>query len=171
MLENNSTVLRQITNRINSQNSAFETTQLKELPLNTFVIHTNVNLSNSLRNSNPFELAYTKLSNNFLLFLMTLRPKMALHLIPIELIFYHTILKNCLFSHTSGKISQLLLFLIFLIQTLIKNISPHLNLNLKRLLIFSIHTPLLKLSQYLNQLYIHLLNIKIFLLLPLKTII
>ena len=41
MLERYSTVHRHINNIINSQSSTFETTNLKQLPLNTFVFHTN----------------------------------------------------------------------------------------------------------------------------------
>ena len=52
MLEIYSTVHRHITNKLNSQNSTFEPTLLKQLPLNTFVIHTNfkpVEISNKLK--------------------------------------------------------------------------------------------------------------------------
>ena len=41
MLEIYSTVHRHINNKLNSQSSTFETTHLKQLPPNTFVIHTN----------------------------------------------------------------------------------------------------------------------------------
>ena len=41
MLENYSSVHRHFTNELNSQSSTFETTHLKQLPLDTFVIHTN----------------------------------------------------------------------------------------------------------------------------------
>ena len=52
MLEIYSTVHRHITNKLNWQNSTFETPHLKQLPLNTFVIHTNfkpVNFSHKLK--------------------------------------------------------------------------------------------------------------------------
>ena len=52
MLEIYSTVHRHINHKLNSQSSTFETTHLKQLPLNTFVIHTNfkpVNFSNKLK--------------------------------------------------------------------------------------------------------------------------
>ena len=41
MLEIYSTVHRYLNHKLNSQSSTFETTHLKQLPLNTFVIHTN----------------------------------------------------------------------------------------------------------------------------------
>ena len=40
MLEIYSTVHRHLNHKLNSQSSTFETTHLKQLPLNTFVIHT-----------------------------------------------------------------------------------------------------------------------------------
>ena len=40
MLEVYSAVHRHKTKQVNSQNSSFETNHLKQLPLNTFVIHT-----------------------------------------------------------------------------------------------------------------------------------
>ena len=52
MLEIYSTVHRHINHKLNSQSSTFETTHLKQLPLNTFVIHTNfkpVNFSKKLK--------------------------------------------------------------------------------------------------------------------------
>ena len=52
MLERYSTVHRHINHKLNSQSSTFETTHLKQLPLNTFVIHTNfkpVNFSKKLK--------------------------------------------------------------------------------------------------------------------------
>ena len=52
MLEIYSTVHRHINYRLNSQNSTFETTHLKQLPLHIFVIHTNfkpVKFSQKLR--------------------------------------------------------------------------------------------------------------------------
>ena len=42
MLEIHSTVHRHINHKLKSQSSTFETTHLKQLPLHTFVIHTNV---------------------------------------------------------------------------------------------------------------------------------
>ena len=47
-----STVHRHLNHKLNSQSSTFETTHLKQLPLNTFVIHTNfkpVNFSKKLK--------------------------------------------------------------------------------------------------------------------------
>ena len=41
MLEIYSTLHRHINHKLNSQSSTFETTHLKQLPLHTFVIHTN----------------------------------------------------------------------------------------------------------------------------------
>ena len=64
MLELYSTVHRYITNKFSSQNSTFETTLLKQLPLNTFVIHTNskrVILSQKLK---PFRLGPCKTIQN-----------------------------------------------------------------------------------------------------------
>ena len=52
MQEIYSTVHRHIDNKLNSQNSTFETTYLKQLSLNTFVIRTNftpVNFSQKLK--------------------------------------------------------------------------------------------------------------------------
>ena len=52
MLEIYSTVHRHINHKLNSQSSIFETTHLKQLPLNTFVIHANfkpVNFSKKLK--------------------------------------------------------------------------------------------------------------------------
>ena len=52
MLEKYSTVHRHLKHKLNSQSSTFETTHLKQLPLNTFVIHTNfkpVNFSKKLK--------------------------------------------------------------------------------------------------------------------------
>ena len=52
MLEIYSTVHRHINHKLKSQSSTFETTHLKQLPLNTFVIHTNfkpVNFSKKLK--------------------------------------------------------------------------------------------------------------------------
>ena len=52
MLEIYSTVHRHLNHKLNSQSSTFETTHLKELPLNTFVIHTifkPVNFSKKLK--------------------------------------------------------------------------------------------------------------------------
>ena len=52
MLEIYSTVHRHLNHKLNSQSSTFETTHLKQLPLNTFVIHTNfkpVNFSKKLK--------------------------------------------------------------------------------------------------------------------------
>ena len=52
MLEIYSTVHRHINHKLNSQSSTLETTHLKQLPLNTFVIHTNfkpVNFSKKLK--------------------------------------------------------------------------------------------------------------------------
>ena len=61
MLEIYSTVHRQINHKLNSQSSTFETTHLKQLPLNTFVIHTNfkhVNFSKKLKllRSGPYKI-------------------------------------------------------------------------------------------------------------------
>ena len=52
MLEIYSTVHRHLNHKLNSQSSTFKTTHLKQLPLNTFVIHTNfkpVNFSKKLK--------------------------------------------------------------------------------------------------------------------------
>ena len=52
MLEIYSTVHRHLNHKLNSQSSTFETTHLKQLPFNTFVIHTNfkpVNFSKKLK--------------------------------------------------------------------------------------------------------------------------
>ena len=52
MLEIYPTVHRHLNHKLNSQSSTFETTHLKQLPLNTFVIHTNfkpVNFSKKLK--------------------------------------------------------------------------------------------------------------------------
>ena len=52
MLEIYSTVHRHLNHKLNSQSSTFETTHLKQLPLNTFVIHTKfkpVNFSKKLK--------------------------------------------------------------------------------------------------------------------------
>ena len=52
MLEIYSTVHRHLNHKLNSQSSTFETTHLKQLPLNTFVIHTSfkpVNFSKKLK--------------------------------------------------------------------------------------------------------------------------
>ena len=52
MLEIYSTVHRHLNHKLNSQSSTFETTHLKQLPLNTFVIQTNfkpVNFSKKLK--------------------------------------------------------------------------------------------------------------------------
>ena len=61
-----STVHRHITNKINSQKYTFETTQLKQLPLNTFVINTNfktVKLSHKLK---PFRFGPYKILQHLL---------------------------------------------------------------------------------------------------------
>ena len=87
-----------------------------------------------------------------------------IHFMLIEVILYHTILTNLLFFHISVNTIQFLPFLIILIQTLIKIFQPQLNLNLTLLLILSTHTPLSKLSHNPNQIFIHLLLTKIFLL-------
>ena len=115
-----STVHFHIINKLNSQNSTFETTHLKQLLLNTFVIHTNFKPANSLTNSNPFDSNCHKKSIQHLSNVThELKAEDGSTFHTHRIIFYHTNPKNLLFSHSSVDIIQLLLFLIIQIQTLI----------------------------------------------------
>ena len=63
MLEIYSTVHRQINHKLNSQSSTFETTHLKHLPLNTFVIHTNFTPVNFSKKLKPLRIDQYKILN------------------------------------------------------------------------------------------------------------
>ena len=63
MLEIYSTVHRHINHKLNSQSSTFETTHFKQLPLNTFVIHTNFKPVNFSKKLKPLRIGPNKLLN------------------------------------------------------------------------------------------------------------
>ena len=56
MLEIYSTVHRLMNHKLNSQSSTYETTHLKQLPLHTFVIHTNFKPVKISQTFKPFRL-------------------------------------------------------------------------------------------------------------------
>ena len=64
MLEIYSTVHRHINHKLNSQSSTFETTHLKQLPLNTFVIHTNFKPVNFSKKLKPLRIGPYKIINH-----------------------------------------------------------------------------------------------------------
>ena len=64
MLEKYSTVHRHINHKLNSQSSTFETTHLKQLPLNTFVIHTNFKPVNFSKKLKPLRIGPYKIINH-----------------------------------------------------------------------------------------------------------
>ena len=151
MLQLNSTVHGHITKKLSSQNSTFETTPfLKQLPLNTFAIHTKfipVKISNipKFLCLGPFKLIQHLPYVTFELMaqdgstFQTHRSQ-----------FGHTILK----SHMSVNIILLPHFLPILTLTLIKTISLiHLNKILTHLLNFLIHKLLLKPLRNNKQIY------------------
>ena len=64
MLEIYSTVHRHLNHKLNSQSSPFETTHLKQLPLNTFVIHTNFTPVNFSKKLKPLRIGPYKILNH-----------------------------------------------------------------------------------------------------------
>ena len=64
MLEIYSTVHRHLNHKLNSQSSTFETTHLKQLPLNTFVIHTNCKPVNFSKKLKPLRIGPYKILNH-----------------------------------------------------------------------------------------------------------
>ena len=64
MLEIYSTVHRHINHKLNSQRCTFETTHLKQLPLNTFVIHTNFKPVNFSKKLKPLRIGLYKILNH-----------------------------------------------------------------------------------------------------------
>ena len=64
MLEIYSTVHRHLNHKLNSQSSTFETTHLKQLPLNTFVIHTNFKPVNFSKKLKPLRIGPYKIPNH-----------------------------------------------------------------------------------------------------------
>ena len=64
MLEIYSTVHRHLNHKLNSRGSTFETTHLKQLPLNTFVIHTNFKPVNFSKQLKPLRIGPYKILNH-----------------------------------------------------------------------------------------------------------
>ena len=64
MLEVYSTVHRHLNHKLNSQSSTFETTHLKHLPLNIFVIHTNFTPVNFSKKHKPLRIGPYKILNH-----------------------------------------------------------------------------------------------------------
>ena len=94
MLEIYSTVHRHINHKLNSQSSTFETTHLKQLPLNTFVIHTNFKPVNFSKKLKPLRIGPYKILNHLSEVTYEFFLKTALLFKPIETILYHIIPKN-----------------------------------------------------------------------------
>ena len=64
MLEIYSTVHRHLNHKLNSQCSTFETTHIKQSPLNTFVIHTNFKPGNFSKKLKPLRIGPNKILNH-----------------------------------------------------------------------------------------------------------